>query len=178
MKKPKTNRVLFLAALMALATACKKDPTPEPTPTPNHPTDTVTPVDTTTPIIPTREIVVHWDWDAGIGWAPPKDSIKYYTKQADVKIVDINLIDMNGIGFPVNCTGFRASAFHKARDTLQTRIDIDSSKVKLSGTILINFQNGATIPDHTVGYEPGITPYDSAWFVKHGCIVRRPPHAK
>ena len=75
MKNPKTNRVLFLAALMALATACKKDPTP------NHPTNPVTPNDTTTPIIPTREIVIHWDWDAGIGLAPPKDSIKYYTKQ-------------------------------------------------------------------------------------------------
>ena len=164
------NHILTLAALMAIATACKKDPTPEPNP--NHPTDTINPV------VPTREIVIHWNWDAGIGFAPPKDSIKYYANQADVRIIDINLIDMNGIGFPVNCTAFRASSFHKARDTLQTRIDIDSLKVKLSGTILINFQNGATIPDHTIGYELGITPYDSAWFVKHGCIVRRPPHGK
>ena len=166
MKKAKLNRVLFLAALAALATACKKDPTP------NQPTDTVT------PIVPTKEVIINWDWDANMGWAPPKDSIKYYTDQSDVKTLNINLIGFDGVGFPVNCTGYPADAFRKARDTLQTRIDVDPPKVKLSGTILINFQNGATITNPDNDYTPGMTPPDSAWFVKHGCIVRRPPHGK
>ncbi len=164
MKKAKINRVLFLAALTAFATACKKDPNGT-----NN---------TNEPVVPTKEVIIHWDWDADIGLAPPKDSIKYYTDQSDVKTLNINLIGFDGIGFPVNCTGFYAGAFHRARDTLQTRIDIDPSKVRLSGTILINFQNGATIPNHNVNDKPGATPYDSAWFTYYGCIVRRPPHGK
>lgn len=50
------QKVLTLAALLALANACKKDPIPEPNPVPNPvPTDTVTPItpaDTITPIVP------------------------------------------------------------------------------------------------------------------------------
>lgn len=50
------QKVLTLAALLALANACKKDPIPEPNPAPNPvPTDTVTPItpaDTITPIVP------------------------------------------------------------------------------------------------------------------------------
>lgn len=150
--------------LMLVATACKKDPNGT-----NN---------TNEPVVPTKEVIIHWDWDADIGWAPPKDSIKYYTDQSDVETLNINLIGLSGIGLPVNCTGFRASTFHKARDTLQTRIDIDPSKVRLSGTILINFQNGATITSLDNNYDPGMMPPDSAWFTRNGCIVRRPPHGK
>ena len=50
------QKVLTLAALLALANACKKDPIPEPNPAPNPlPTDTVTPItpaDTITPVVP------------------------------------------------------------------------------------------------------------------------------
>ena len=54
--KNKQTKIFTLAALLALANACKKDPIPEPAPAPNPvPTDTVTPitpVDTITPIVP------------------------------------------------------------------------------------------------------------------------------
>ena len=64
---------LSLTALLAfLMAACHKDPTPQPNP--DHPTD---------PIIPTKEITIHWNWEANLGWAPPKDSIKYYTDKRD-----------------------------------------------------------------------------------------------
>ncbi len=172
--------VVTLGALMAFLAACHKDPTPEPQPNPNQPTDTITPNDTITPIIPTKEIVLDWNWEANLGWAPPKDSIKYYTDQDSVKFVDINIIGDQGVGFPANCTGYHAGAFHKARDTLQTRIDIDPAKVKLSGTILVNSTNGANLPSHDSSYyyEPGMAIYDSLWFTGNGCLVRRPIYSK
>lgn len=163
--------VIFMGALMAFFTACHKDPNPAPQPEP-------TPTDTVQPIIPTKEIVIHWNWDAIIGWAPPKDTIKYYTDQDSVKTVDINIIGRDGIGFPINCTGYFPCTFRDARDSLQTRIDIDPSKVKLSGTIVVNSKNGATLTDHNITQESGMAIYDSVWFVYHGCLVRRPPHGK
>lgn len=158
---------ILLIALMAFLAACHKDPTPQPNP--DHPTD---------PIIPTKEITIHWDWFANLGWAPPKDSIKYYTDQDSVKFVDINLIGLDGIGYPVNSTGFHPGIFHIARDTLQTRIDIDPAKVKLSGTILVNSRNGATFQNHNPDQGLGMAYYDSIWFTDHGCIVRRPIYSK
>ena len=159
---------LSLTALLAfLMAACHKDPTPQPNP--DHPTDTIT---------PTKEITIHWNWEANLGWAPPKDSIKYYTDQDSVKFVDINLICADGIGYPVNSAGFFPSTFHIARDTLQTRIDIDPAKVKLSGTLLVNSENGATFQNHDPDQGSGMAFYDSIWFTDHGCIVRRPIYSK
>lgn len=164
---------VLIIALMALLNACHKDPTPQPQP--DNPNDTiVTPTDTLQPIIPTKEITLYWDWDAVIGWAPPKDSIKYYTDQDSVKTVDINIIGRKGPGFPVTSDTYRAVAFHNARDTLQTRIDLDPNKVKLSGTLLIN----ETLPDTAMGQNKGIFLSDSTWFANKGCFLRRPPREK
>ena len=172
-KAKKAWNMLSLSALMAFLSACGKDPVPQPTPEPT-PTDTISPTDTVPQIIPTKEITIYWDWDANIGWAPTKDSIKYYTDQDSVKTVDINIIGRKGLGFPVNTSGCSAGAFHRARDTLQTRIDIAPSKIKLSGTILIH----KTLPNHDAGQEPGMAIYDSTWFTTQGCLVRRPPRTK
>ena len=163
--------VLVLIATM-WAVSCKKDPTPAPTPNSDQPADTIT------PIIPTKIITINWDWDANLGWAPPKDSIKYYTDQDSVKFVFIHIMGDQGPDFPVNCTGLSPRAFHKAHDTLQTRIDIYSTKVKLSGTILINPYNGATLQSHENTQEMGMAYYDSIWFTDHGCTVRRPIYSK
>ncbi len=154
--------LLSLGAIMAFLAACHKDPTPNPQPTPDQPTDTIT------PIIPTKEIIIHWDWDAGIGWAPPKDSIKYYANQDSVKTIFIHPIGRDGIGFPVNYTGVYAGSLHRARDTLQTRIDIDSTKVALAGAISVSNTN---LPNHDPGQEPGIAWYDREWFERHGCRI-------
>lgn len=156
--------IISLSALMAFLAACHKDPTPQPNP--DHPTDTIT------PIVPTKDVTIVWDWSAGVGRAPPKDTVKYYTDQDSVRLVDIYLIGENGIGYPINCTGSYANVLHRARDSLQTRIDIDSTKVKLSGTLIV----GEILPNHNSGQEPGIAWYDSVWFVKQGCVVRRPAH--
>ena len=163
----KTKAVLLpLWALMALFLACNKDPIPEPQP--DNPNDTVQ------PIIPTKEITLYWDWDAVIGWAPPKDTIKYYTDQDSVKTVDISIIGRDGIGFPVSSDTYYTIGFRAARDSLQTRIDIDPNKVKLSGTLLIN----RTLPDSEMGLNKGIVVSDSTWFANQGCFLRRPPHGK
>ncbi|MBO4480262.1 MAG: hypothetical protein J5742_01380 [Alphaproteobacteria bacterium] len=150
----KLGKILTLTGLMALANACNKDPIPTPDPGP-------------TPIIPTKEITILWNWDAGVGRAPPKDTVKYYTDQDSVKFVTISLIGNDGVGFPINCSGFYPGAFHQARDSLQTRINIDSTKVKLSGSFYVLYANA---PGHDWGQqEVGITPYDKEWFEKQGC---------
>lgn len=161
------SAVLFLAALMALATACKKAPTPEPTPTPNQPTDTVTPNDTTTQIVPTREIVIPWSWEAGEGYAPPKDTIEFYAKDPTVKYVFIHLICIQNMGSTREPKHYR-----KARDTLLTRIDIDSTKVHGRGEVKVG-RDGAHIHPDTLTKKFGMWEPDSLWFAKHGWQVKR-----
>ena len=154
---------VLLIALMAIANACHKDPIPEPQPS---------------PIIPTKEITIVWNWEANLGWAPPKDSVKYYTDQDSVKSVYIHIMGDQGPDFPVNCGGFPPWVFHKARDTLQTRIDIAERKVKLSGIILVNPTNGAHLQNHDYTQGDGMAYYDSVWFTSNGCTVRRPIYSK
>lgn len=115
-----------------------------------------------------------WDGSAGVGYAPPKDSVKYFTDQDSVKYVFIHLIGRDGIDYPVNCSGYYASSLHKSRDTLQTRIDIDSTKVALAGSICVSNIN---LPNHAPGQEPGIAWYDKEWFERHGCAII-PAHSK
>ena len=164
--------IISLGALMAFLAACHKDPIPTPQPNPDQPTDTIPPV------VPTKIITINWDWDAVIGWAPPKDSIKHYTDQDSVKFVDIHIMGRQGPDFPVNCSGYRPGAFHKARDTIQTRINIAPAKVKLSGTIIVNPDNGATLQSHENNQDSGMAYYDSIWFTNNGCTVRRPINSK
>lgn len=149
MKKPKTNRVLFLAALMALATACKKDPTPEPEPE------------------PWREAVVPWMWGAGDGLVPPKDTIAFYTNDPTVKYVYIHIMQVNTMG-----STWEPRDFKKARDSLQTRIDINPDKVRGRGIVKVG-RDGAHIHPDTLTKKYGMWEPDSAWFTKNGWRVGR-----
>ena len=148
--------ILFSLVLVVVASSCKK--TPEPNPNPNQPT----------PVVPTKEITIVWDWSAGVGVAPPVDSIRYYTNQDSVKHVYIHLIGEYGIGYPINCTGYAPSTFHLARSKLQPCIDVDSTEVSLLGSL---YAHNANAPNHELGQAPGITPYDKDWFERHGMIV-------
>ncbi|MBR6363679.1 MAG: hypothetical protein IKS08_01160 [Alphaproteobacteria bacterium] len=151
----KVGKILMLAGLMALTKACKKPPIPEPNPNPNQPTT----------IIPTKEVTIVWDWSAGVGRAPPVDSVRYYTDQDSVKHVYIHLIGEHGIGYPVNCTGFDPDVFFRSRIKLQQCIDVDSTEVSLLGSFYVIHTNA---PNHEPGQGPGITPYDKEWFERHG----------
>ena len=168
-QKYRIGKVLSLAGLMFLANACHKDPTPEPTPTPGSNDTTIVnppfnPEDTVTPW---RKIVIDWDWDANIGWAPPVDSVKYWTDQRNVKMVYINITGWRGPNFPVDCIYFRPSTFHKARNALQPCINNDSTRVKLSNE-LHTPRDDFTSHDASI-HESGITYYDKYWFETHGC---------
>lgn len=150
-------------AAMSFAASCEKpeEPTP-PTPAPE-------------PVVPTKVVVIDWDWSVDPKLAPSKDSIKYYTDQSDVKEVYINLMNKRTDVFPeltgTVCDGFRASAFHRARDTMQTRFDM-SEKVKGTGTILVSNLNGAQLPDTNSGLA-GMAEVDSIWFASKGFTIKR-----
>ncbi|MBQ6027869.1 MAG: hypothetical protein IJL21_04955 [Alphaproteobacteria bacterium] len=163
MKNPKTNRVLFLAALMALATACKKDPSPEPTP--NHPTDTITPAVPQDTIVPTREIVIPWCWSASNGLAPNMDTIRFYAIDPTVKSIFIHLI-------PGHETTWEPIRYNRAHDSLQLRINIDTSKVHGRGDVKVG-RDGAHISPDTLTTKFGMWEPDSLWFANHGWRVSR-----
>lgn len=169
-KKPSAFRLwlgrvvpIALISALSIAASCDKpdDPTP-PTPTPEpQPTE------------PTKTIIIDWDWNENIGWAPSKDSIMGYTEQPDVKNVYINLMNKVYPELTVTgcvCDGFPARGFHTARDTLQTRFDI-SDKVKGSGTIFVNGDGGAQLPDLEHGL--GMAEDDSIWFASKGFTIER-----
>jgi hypothetical protein len=125
------------------------------------------------------EVVIDWNWDNNMGWAPPKEDIKYYTDKKDVKSVKIHLFGRDGPDMPANSGGWRPRAFHKARDTLQTRIDIDPQKVCGMGTIYVHPDNGAHLPANYGESSPGgMSLEDSIWFTSNGWVVERFKYTK
>ena len=126
------------------------------TPQPD-PTDTI--------VIPTKEKTFDVDWnvDGATTYyvAPPADSIKKYTSDPEYKYVFINFMNKNPNpnieqeGMP--CSGYQVRTFKRARDTLQTRIDIDPKKVRGSGTIIVAGPG-----------ELGIHRSDSTWYADNG----------
>jgi len=166
--------IVTLGALMALLNvACHKDPTPEPQPNPNQPTDTIpptdtiTPGDTITPVLPTREIVIPWAWGAGEGFAPKKDTIEFYAKDPTVKYVFIYLMPIQNFE-----STWEPRHFKRARDTLQTRLDIDSEKVHGQGIVKVG-EDGAHIHPDTLTQKFGMWEPDSIWFATNGWRVER-----
>jgi len=156
MKKPKTNRVLFLAALMALATACKKDPTPEPTPTNMH-----------------KKIVLIWDWYYD-GRAPNRDTVKYYANRPDVDSVIMVPDSTSELSNNV-ASVYTTWHYHRARDTLQKCINFAPKKVKGGGSIKVSKKNGAQLPpEYDVGLtQEGMSLEDSIWYTANGWKVSR-----
>jgi hypothetical protein len=157
---------VLVFALMALLGACKPDPMPTPEPNPN---------DTVQPVVPTKEITLYWDWEANVGWAPSTDTIKYYTDQDSVKWVTIHLIGCNGVGFPINCSSFHPGTFHRARNELQPCINVDSTRVKLGGSL---YTKNVNLPTHDDEESFGMASYDREWYERKGCTVLVPNHSK
>lgn len=158
------TRILPLGALMAIATHCTKEPQPNPNPGPIYP-----PIDTT---ICRDTVTIDWNWDNSIGFAPPKYMIQEYTNKPNVRTVLIKMTSPNS-------SGYTPRGFHRARDTLQTRIDIHPQKVRGSGTIYINNEPGAdSMPNHEPGQGAGIAWYDKQWFEQNGWQIKPLPHSK
>lgn len=145
------TRILPFGLLMMLA--CHKDPTPIPTPEPDIPIDTTIARDT---------IIIDWNWQNSIGWAPPKYMIQEQINKPNVRIVCIKLTSPTSYGYtPYN--------FHNARDTLQTRLDIAPGRIRGKGTVYIDPSPGAdSMPNHDMGQAPGIAWYDKLWFEQNG----------
>lgn len=156
MKKVKLNHILTLAALMAIATACKKDPTPESNP--NHPTDTVSPLK--------RNDTLFVNLTTSHSFGPSPDTVRAHLNKPGVERVIIHLFRENGIGHPINCSHYSPGVFHKAREELQQDIDVDSTRV----TLFIIFEvRNVNAPNHDWDQEQlGITSYDKAWFESKG----------
>lgn len=120
------------------------------------------------------DVVIDWDWRDNLGFAPPKEMIKNETDKKHVKTVFINLVSDKA-------NGHTPYAFHVARDTLQTRLDIAPGKVRGMGTIYINPEPGAdNRPNHEMGQDPGIAWYDKLWFEENGWGIKPwvPPRGK
>ena len=154
--------VLSLAALMALATACKKDPTPEPQPTPNQPTDTVTPI-VPEPTYPDT-IYVPFEWRLT---KPNIDTIKFYSDKNDVKII---LMDMAPIPYEqqLAMTSCPWQVYQAETDSLYKRYDIAPHKVRARGDLYVNNFLSESTP-----WWPGIMPVDSARLATLGITLHK-----
>lgn len=202
------QKVFMLAALLALANACKKDPIPEPAPAPNPvPTDTVTPItpaDTITPVVP-GDTIPPTPGDTIVPEPPvpggdtvvpeppvPMDTVKFFinVKNNNIqypsmdtlrKLVELNKVIVLRWKIPPNMTAnWTPDAFHSPRDTLRARFAL-SQKIFGSGKINVNKNyGGASIPcaDSLNISILGMTECDSAIFAEWGFEPWRDPGSK
>lgn len=134
----------FLVALLALANACHKDPTPSP--------DNPNSNDTTQTIYPDT-IFVPFEWDIA---RPNMDTIRFYAGKPGVKVI---LMDMAPIPYAqqLYMAGWTWRKYNAETDSLYKRYDIAPDQVRARGDLYVsNFLTEST------QYWPGIMPYDSA----------------
>ena len=139
-QKYNIGKVLSLAGLMMLANACQKE----------------------------HDVVIDWNWQDNLGYAPPKEMIRDEINKKNVNTVFINLTSPNS-------SGHTPGGFHRARDTLQTRLDIAPGRIRGMGTIYVNSRNGAQLPDPFAEDISGMGLVDSVWYTANGWKVQRLP---
>lgn len=110
-------------------------------------------------------VVIDWNWDVEISRAPPMDTIKKYANKLVVDTIFINLTDPNS-------TGMAVMHFRRAKDSLQTRIDVAPTRVRGMGTI---YPTRADIPEF-IPNGSGMCIEDSLWFTANGWKVQRYNH--
>ena len=152
--------VLPLLMLMGGTPSCKKNrsviDSNEPTP----------------PQIEQHDDTIHWVWNGFMGLAPSIDSVAYYTNDPTVRYIYIDLVEPAGLGGSTRPPAY----FHMARDTLQTRIDINPSKVRGCGVVKVGRDGAHIQPDDTLTPKRGMWEPDSLWFAQHGWRVERFGH--
>lgn len=182
--KNKQTKIFTLAALLALANACKKDPIPEPNPAPNPvPTDTVTPItptDTITPIVP-GDTITPTPGDTIVPEPPmPMDTVSFFINLKDENIqypsVDTikkykDKVVVLKWKIPPNVTGgWTPNVFTVPRDRLKPIFALPQ-QIFGSGKIYVNKNyGGASIPceDSLTISKLGMTECDSAIFAGWG----------
>jgi len=145
----KKSLLRLLPFVMLMAPACKKNKVEPTLPEPEH-----------------YNVVIDWNWLDGLGLAPPMDTVKKYTSNRYIDTVFINLTSPNS-------THFLAIDFLRARDTLQTRIDLAPQKVWGKGVVYVSSQGGAQLPNYDISLAEGMALVDSIWFTDHGWTVKR-----
>lgn len=130
-----------------------------------------------TPVEPTKVITIDWDWVTPVWSQLNKDTISYYAAQNDVKTIILNL-DNNAVN---ETTGYSSAAissnyspcdFHRACDSLQKRFDV-SPKVMGSGTIFVDNEGGAQMPDPSADGTKGMAIEDSIRFTNMNYDIER-----
>ena len=160
------HTLMRIAAIMMLVltlpfVACHKDSTPTPTPGPTPDTTIVEPPVDTVTYPDTVWFSMNHLFDF-----PPVDSIIFFAQKENVEKIIMKL-------GPSNTTGACPLHFHRARDTLSKRIDVNPQKVCGAGTIYVNTLYGATLPDPYSTEDGGMTPDDSIFFTTNGWTLQR-----
>ncbi len=183
----KTDKTLFLAALMAIATACKKEPIPDvatskqtPSMAPNDtiPHVPMDPGEPATMLTADQKATITWNWYNWIMYNDfiNSDTIEYYANRHNIDRItlmpDTNSFQSNVI----TCTYYTPYDFHRARDTIGKYWDILEQYGKTvnagNAIIYVNKYTGAHLPHN--GYEPyGMSLEDSVWYTSKGYRVMR-----
>ena len=188
---PKTNKILSLAALMAIATACKKEPIPDvatskqtPAMAPNDtiPRVPMDPGELATMLTADQRATITWNWYNWIGYFDfiNPDTIEYYANRHNIDRItlmpDTNSFQSNGITSRM----YTPYDFHRARDTICKYWDILEQHGKTvnagNAIIYVSKYNGAQLPNNYEldGYVPyGMSLEDSVWYTSKGYRVMR-----
>lgn len=192
--KNKQTKIFTLAALLALANACKKEPIPEPNPAPNPtPVDTITPitpVDTITPIVP-GDTITPTPGDTIVPEPPvPMDTVSFfinlknnniqYPSVDTVKKYKDKVVILKWKIPPNRTANWTPQGFRYPRNNLMPLFALPQ-QIFGSGKINVNKNyGGASIPcaDSLNISILGMTECDSAIFAGWGFEVCRDPGSK
>ena len=191
----KTNYVLFLAALMAVATAlggCKKEePLPKTnskptnkniTKTPMAPNDSsllvpMDPGEPATMLMADQRATITWNWYNWIMYNDfiNPDTIEYHANRHNIDRITL-MPDTNSFQSNVITCYYTPYDFHRAFDTICKYWDILEQHGKIvdagNAIIYVNKYNGAQWPNN--GYEPyAMSLEDSIRYTDKGCRVMR-----
>lgn len=110
-----------------------------------------------------HDVIIDYTW----GPVPtPKEVIQNEINKKNVNMVFLNCGEKN-------VTHWTPSGFHRARDTLQTRLDIAPGRIRGMGTIYVNSRNGAHLPSVDIDTIEGMGFLDSVWYTANGWKVQR-----
>lgn len=188
----KTDKILSLAALMAIATACKKEPIPDvatskqtPSMAPND-TNILVPMndpgEPATMLTADQKATITWNW---LDWilsniAINSDSVEYYANRHNIDRITFMPDTTSTQSNLIACMMWTPYHFHCARDTICKYWDILEQHGKTvnagNAIIYVNKYNGAQLPNNYElnGYVPlGMSLEDSIWYTDKGYRVMR-----
>lgn len=113
-----------------------------------------------------RDVIIDWEWGSGLDATAQKEIIRKEINKRNVNRIFLDFGERN-------LTNWYPAAFHRARDTLQTCIDIAPGRIRGLGTIYVSSTDGAHLPDVTARFPEGMGLVDSLWYTANGWKVQR-----